>query len=205
VPRPDDWGEREQVTGYWFADQAKDWEPSETLARFLDAGPPPIYVGFGSMPSEDANKLARIVIEALDAVGERGVLASGWGGLDDSVRSEHVHLLETAPHDWLFPRCSAVVHHGGAGTTHEGLRWGRPSVICPVFGDQPFWGRRVLDIGAGPAPVPQKTLTPATLTRALAATRSPAIVSRADEIGSKLRAEPGTEGAASAIESFMAP
>ena len=204
VARPDDWAERDQVTGYWFSGPPDAWEPPDSLARFLDAGPPPVYVGFGSMPSEDAGKLTRIVVEALDAADMRGVLAGGWGGLDDSLTSDRIHFLEAAPHDWLFPRCSAVVHHGGAGTTHEGLRWGRPSIVCPVFGDQPFWGRRVAEIGAGPAPIPQKKLTADSLATALTAARSPAIVTRAEEIGAMIRAEPGTDAAVSAIEAFMA-
>lgn len=204
VPKPADWPARDRVTGYWFSDRTAAWSPPASLVRFLDAGPPPVYVGFGSMPSEDAGKLTRIVVEALDLADARGVLASGWGGLDETVRSARVHLLDGAPHDWLFPRCSAVVHHGGAGTTHEGLRWGRPSIVCPVFGDQPFWGRRVAEAGAGPAPLPQKTLTPASLAQALAAARAPTVVSRAAEIGAQIRAEPGTEAAVSAIESVMA-
>ena len=204
VARPDDWAERDQVPGYWFCEPADGWEPPDSLARFLEAGPPPVYVGFGSMPSENAGKLTRIVVEALEAADMRGILASGWGGLDDSLRAKRIHFLESAPHDWLFPRCSAVVHHGGAGTTHEGLRWGRPSIVCPVFGDQPFWGRRVADIGAGPAPIPQKKLTPESLATALTAARSPAVVTRAEEIGTQIRAEPGTDAAVSAIEAFMA-
>ncbi|HIC80237.1 MAG TPA: glycosyltransferase, partial [Kiloniellaceae bacterium] len=151
VPLPADWGAAEEITGYWFSDPPADWQPPEDLARFLETGPPPVYVGFGSMPAEDAEHLTRTVLEALKMAGRRAVLATGWGGLAagiaDDLTAAEVHVLETAPHAWLFPRCSAVVHHGGAGTTHEGLRWGRPSILCPVFGDQPFWGRRVLQAG----------------------------------------------------------
>ena len=174
------------------------------LARFLDAGPPPVYVGFGSMPTEDAQRLTRIVVDALDRAGERGVLATGWGGLDDTVKTDRIHMLDAAPHDWLFPRCAAVVHHGGAGTTHEGLRWGRPLIVCPVFGDQPFWGQRVQATGAGPTPLPQKRLKPEKLAEALVAVREPAMTSRAAEIGKAMQEEPGADGAASALESFFA-
>lgn len=204
VPVPEDWSDREHVTGYWFLDPAADWQPPEELARFLDAGPPPVYVGFGSMPTADAAQLTRIVRDALDATDQRGVLATGWGGLEGDAGSDRIHVLDAAPHGWLFPRCSAVVHHGGAGTTHEGLRLGRPSIICPVFGDQPFWGRRVMAIGAGPAPLPQRCLTAATLAGALAAVRNPAVVSRAAEIGAALTAESGARGAATTLDSLIA-
>ena len=202
VPPPEDWAGRERVTGYWFSDHAADWQPPEALVRFLDDGPPPVYVGFGSMPAKDAPRLTRIVIEALRTANERGILATGWGGLEAVDCSDRIHVLDAAPHDWLFPRCSAVVHHGGAGTTHEGLRWGRPTVVCPVFGDQPFWGRRVMAVGAGPAPLPQKHLSAAMLASALAAVRAPSVRKQADEIGAAMREEPGAAGAAAIIDSM---
>ena len=204
VPRPADWGPREKVTGYWFTAPKRDWTPPPELMRFLEAGPPPVYVGFGSLPTEDARRTSETVIEAFRRAGKRGLLATGWGGLADPGAAADLHVLETAPHDWLFPRCSAVVHHGGAGTTHEGLRWGRPSVICPVFGDQPFWGRRVQALGAGPAPLPQKRLTAGALAEALRAVEAPAVRERAAELGGLLREEPGAAAAADAIEAFTA-
>ena len=204
VPVADAWSDRDHITGYWFTDRTDDWEPPDGLARFLDAGPPPVYVGFGSMPTEDAKRLTGIVAEALHRAGERGVLATGWGGLDDSMKTGRIHVLDAAPHDWLFPRCAAVVHHGGTGTTHEGLRWGRPSIVCPVFGDQPFWGQRVQATGAGPAPLPQKRLKPEKLAEALVAVREPAMTSRAAEIGKAMQEEPGADGAASVLDSFFA-
>ncbi len=203
VAPPEEWSGRERITGYWFFEETADWQPPEALARFLNAGPPPVYVGFGSMPARDAGRLTQIVLEALEMAGERGLLATGWGGLEARQSSDRVHVLEAAPHDWLFPRCAAVVHHGGAGTTHEGLRWGRPTVICPVFGDQPFWAHRVMEVGAGPAPLPQKRLTAAALAEALATARNPAIVTRATEIGAAMRAEPGAAGAAEAIDALL--
>lgn len=196
VPHPDDWGEREKITGYWYLDRESDWTPPTTLTQFLDAGPPPVYIGFGSMPSEDAKELTHLVVAAVAASGERAILATGWGGLADSTVPETIHLLDAAPHDWLFQRCAAVVHHGGSGTTHEGLRWGRPSFICPVFGDQPFWGRRVAILGAGPAPVAQKKLTSEALCTAIRAMQDPAMIARAEEIGSAMRTEQGAEAAA---------
>ncbi len=199
VPRPIDWPDHEHVTGYWFTDPDPDWQPPETLARFLEGGPPPVYVGFGSMPAQDAGQMTRLVIEALALAGRRGILAKGWGGLAEIDLPDTVHLIESAPHGRLFPLCSAVVHHGGAGTTHEALRWGRPSIVCPVFGDQPFWGRRVAALGAGPAPLPQKRLTAADLAAALTAAQAAPVVARAEELGAAIRREAGTETAARLI------
>ncbi len=205
VPRPDDWSARERVTGYWFTEAEADWRPPEALSRFLAAGPPPVYLGFGSMPAEDAGRMTRLVRDALAASGRRGLLATGWGGLDSTGASDRVLVIEAAPHSWLFPRCAAVVHHGGAGTTHEALRWGRPTIVCPVFGDQPFWGRRVRALGAGPAPLPQKRLSAAALAEAFAAAGQPAVVARAESLGAALRAEPGAAAAVEALEALMAP
>ncbi|WP_282607063.1 glycosyltransferase [Pelagibius sp. Alg239-R121] len=199
VPKPKDWPEREQVTGYWFSEPVNDWTPPEPLANFLGAGPPPVYVGFGSMPAEDAERQTRVVIDALELSGHRGILATGWGGLKDLTNSSDIHLLESAPHSWLFPRCSAVVHHGGAGTTHEGLRWGRPSVVCPLTVDQPFWGRRVKALGAGPAPLPQKRLNATDLAKALEAAHQHAITSRAKETAEMMHEECGAQKAAEVI------
>lgn len=97
------------------------------------------------------------------------MLAKGWGGLETEVLPEGVYGLESVPHDWLFPRVAAVVHHGGAGTTAAGLRAGKPSVLCPFYGDQAFWARRIHALGAGPAPVPQKQLNADTLAAAITA------------------------------------
>src|SRR5690606_8712634 len=111
-----------------------------------------------------------IVIEALQRANQRGVLATGRGGLQvTKTASNRSHFVDAVPHDWLFPRCSAVVHHGGAGATHEGLRWGRPTVICPLGVDQPYWGRRVNALGAGPPPLPQKRLNSHDLAEAIVA------------------------------------
>ena len=204
VPKPADWDDRDRVTGYWFQDAASDREPTGELRDFLDAGPPPVYVGFGSMPAADAGAMTRVVLEALERTGQRGVLATVWGGLEKTVVPDTVFMLETARHDWLFPRCSAVVHHGGAGTTHEGLRWGRPTVICPFGVDQPFWGRRVAALGAGPDPLPRKSLTADRLAAALAATREHALITRAEDVGAAIRTEGGAADAAKAIERFAA-
>ncbi|CDO61320.1 Glycosyl transferase/GT1 [Candidatus Phaeomarinobacter ectocarpi] len=199
VPSPDDYGIHERTTGYWFVDPDDTWQPPADLEAFLSAGPAPVYVGFGSMPSQDARALTRDVVAALDMAGQRGIIATGWSGLSGGDLPPQHFALESAPHSWLFPRCAAVVHHGGAGSTHEGLRWGRPTVICPVFGDQPFWGYVVARLGAGPRPVKQKKITGQVLADRIIQALDPAIASAAEDIGSLLRAEGGARQAADLI------
>lgn len=190
VPKPADWDENSAVTGYWFLDD-EAWLPSPSLQAFIEAGPPPVYVGFGSIPSASPVRTTATVVEALALAGQRGILASGWGGLAAPL-SEHVYMLDAAPHDRLFPHVRAVVHHGGAGTTAAGLRAGKPTVICPFFGDQPFWGRRVADLGVGPAPIPFKNLTGERLVEAItSAVDDDVMRRRAEQLGAMLRAEDG--------------
>ena len=200
VPQPADWGDSSELTGYWFLDSSPDWMPPTDLADFLAAGPPPVYVGFGSMASQDAAAVARTVVSALERAGQRGVLATGTGGLAPGDLPPTVFPIRSAPHDWLFPRMAAVVHHGGAGTTAAGIRAGMPSVICPFFGDQPFWGARVASLGVGPAPIPQKRLTVERLAAAIGtAVGDPAIRERAADLGARVRAEDGVGRAVEAI------
>lgn len=203
VPRPDDWPDTAHVTGYWFLDAQDEWSPPKHLTEFLDAGPPPVYVGFGSMAGGDPEKLAAIVVEALGRAGLRGIVASGWGGLRTGDLPDTILAIDHAPHGWLFPRMATVVHHGGAGSTAAGLRAGKPSVIVPFFGDQPFWGARVHRLGAGPKPIPRGKLTVERLEKALReATGSPAVAEAAARIGDRIRAEDGVGCAVKLIEAM---
>ena len=201
LPEPADWPETAVVTGYWFLDRKDNWQPPAQLTDFLAAGPPPVYVGFGSIAGRDPAKATRATIQALAQTGQRGILATGWGGLQTTDLPDTVFKLSAVPHDWLFPRMAAVVHHGGAGTTAAGLRAGVPTVICPFFGDQPFWGRRVAALGVGPEPVPQKKLTADRLARAIeTAITDPRIRQRAADLGAKIRPEDGVKRAVRLIE-----
>ncbi len=204
LPRPSDWPTSAYMTGYCFLDREKDWKPPSDLQDFLDAGPPPVYVGFGSMAGRNPQQLASTVIEALQRAEVRGIVATGWGGLNPGALPDSIMEIESVPHDWLFPRVSAVVHHGGAGTTAAGLRSGRPSVIVPFFGDQPFWGRLVHVLGAGTKPIPRKKLTAEQLAAAIKEAKSnPDLVKKAEEIGGKIRQQDGIGNAITVIEQIM--
>lgn len=205
VPRPSDWSSTQHVCGYWFLDQTRNWEPPPRLQEFLDNGPPPVYVGFGSMPSEDPVATRKLVAEALLKSGQRGVVMQGWGGLDAEGWPESICVIDSIPHDWLFPRVSAVVHHGGAGTTATGLRAGAPTVILPSIADQPYWGRRIQELGAGPAPIPRKTLTADQLAVAIQqAVTDPSIRQVATDLGRKLTAEDGVGTAVRHLSAHLA-
>jgi sterol 3beta-glucosyltransferase len=201
IPRPSDWPESIYVTGYWFLEQPAEWVPPSDLVHFLQAGPPPIYVGFGSMSSNKAQENTAIVVQSLSRSGQRGVLASGWGGLKTTTLPETVFMVGSIPHSWLFPQMAAVVHHGGAGTTAAGLAAGIPSILTPYFGDQPFWGRRVYELGVGPRPIPHRQLTSERLAEAIRiAVHDEAVRINATRLGERIRAENGIAKAVAVIE-----
>ena len=201
VPRPDDWPPQAVVSGYWFLDRPAGWRPSPGLEAFLKDGDAPVYVGFGSLSGRNPKALGELVVTALRRAGKRGLLSKGWGGLEVCPGSSDIHVLDQAPHDWLFERVAAVVHHGGAGTTAAGLRAGRPSVICPFFGDQPFWAARVHALGAGPKPVARKELTASRLADAIgAAVCSSDIAGHVECLGRAIRSEDGTAEAVRFIQ-----
>lgn len=193
VPRPDDYPDSAHLTGYWFRQAASDAVLPDDVSAFLDHGGPVIYAGFGSMGfGRHAAERGRIVLEAIRGAGARAVVARGWGGLD-ATQADDVLVIDEVPHDLLFPRVSAVVHHGGSGTTAAGLRAGRPTLICPVLGDQPFWGERVHALGAGPRPLPLKKLRAESLTERLVDLLSDSQYAvRAAELGERIRTEDGT-------------
>lgn len=203
VPRPPDWGGNIHVTGYWILDPDSDWQPPAQLVDFLESGPPPVYIGFGSMVNRTPGQMTRLVCEALERSGQRGVLATGWGGLVGVDLPANIFVLDSVPHTWLFPRVSAVVHHGGSGTTGAGLCAGVPSVLVPHMGDQPFWARRVAELGVGPQPVPRSQLTAGRLAEAInIATTDTFMHARAAALGARIRAENGVDRAIEIIEGY---
>ena len=196
-PRPTDWPSCAEVTGYCFLDAHPDWTPSAKLEEFLAAGEPPVYVGFGSMTGMDPAALAALTREAIHRAKRRAVVAMGWGGMRGFEGSDELLVVEDVPHDWLFPRVSAVVHHAGAGTTAAALRAGKPSVGVPFFGDQPWWASALARHGVAPPPIAKQKLTAERLATAIvAATTNEAFRTRAEEMGAQIRAERGAAVAA---------
>ncbi len=190
IAKPADW-QNTEIVGDWFL-EAIDWTPPDALVAFLENGPPPVYIGFGSMGIKDPEATAELILQAIDRTGQRGILQSGWGGLSKADLPDHVFLVNSVPHAWLFPRMAAIVHHGGAGTTAASLRAGVPTIVVPFFGDQPFWGQRVADLGVGLSPIPRKQLTAEKLAQAIDRTMNdPMMRQRAAELGTKIQAEDG--------------
>jgi UDP:flavonoid glycosyltransferase YjiC (YdhE family) len=149
APHDPNWHDQVYTTGFWYHDHPRDWQPSPELSAFLQAGAPPVYVGFGSMSNRDPEGTTAMMIAALRQSGQRGIISSGWAGLKADFLPKNIFLLDEAPHDWLFPRMAAVAHHGGAGTTAAALRAGVPNGVVAHMGDQPYWGRRVEELGVG--------------------------------------------------------
>ncbi|BAE55182.1 unnamed protein product [Aspergillus oryzae RIB40] len=197
LPKPQDWGDNIDVCGFQFLESDTNYKPPDDLDAFLKAGDPPVYIGFGSIVVDNPAKLTEIVFEAIRLTGKRALVSKGWGNIGEG-RAEvpkDVMLLGKVPHDWLFQHVSCVVHHGGAGTTAAGLVLGRPTVIVPFFGDQPFWGSIVARAGAGPQPVPYKQLTAEKLAEAINKALEPSTLEKAEEIGKGMRTERGVQNA----------
>ena len=202
IPKPADWGPEIDIAGFVFLDLASSFKPPESLTKFLEAGEPPVYIGFGSIVVDDPDKFTATIFEAVAKAGVRALVSKGWGGLGDEGNTpENIYMLENTPHDWLFPRVSAVVHHGGAGTTAIGLKCGKPTMIVPFFGDQPFWGAMVAKAGAGASePVPYKNLSYEALAEGIKQCLSSEAKVSAEKLAQSIAAE--GDGAGNAVDSF---
>jgi UDP:flavonoid glycosyltransferase YjiC (YdhE family) len=204
LPKPPDWWDNLHVTGYWILEDDPAYEPEMALVEFLRIEPKPVYIGFGSMVDHEKEETTSLILEALEISGSRAVLLGGWSELGAAELPETVISIDYVPHEWLFPRVAAVIHHGGAGTTAAGLRAGAPSVIVPFFADQFFWGWRVEDLGVGPGAVRREDLTAEKLAAAITqAVEDRSIRNNAVELGRLLRAEDGVANAVQAIEEIM--
>ncbi|KAJ4066652.1 hypothetical protein NW756_010163 [Fusarium oxysporum] len=205
IPKPKDWGSQISISGFYFLNLASNYTPSLDLQAFLDAGPPPVYIGFGSIVLRDPNAMTDLIFEAVRKTGQRVLLSKGWGGMGaDELRiPDGVFMLGNVPHDWLFKHVSCVVHHGGAGTTAAGIKAGRPTVVVPFFGDQPFWGAMVSQAGAGPDPIPHKQLTADRLADAINFCLKSESLERAKELASKIIAERGCDIGAQSLHQHL--
>jgi sterol 3beta-glucosyltransferase len=202
LPPSSDWTDNVKVTGYYFMDNDETYQPSIELQKFLDSGSPPVCISFGSMVNRDANRINDIVRDALKKTNNRGIVLSGWSALEKQESDDLIYLNEV-PHDWLLPRCKMIVHHGGAGTTSAGLRAGIPNVVVPFTADQPFWGKRVHVIGAGPKPILVSELSVTNLTCAIAEAEDTMLRERAHILGQSIRSENGVQYAARLITTYV--
>ena len=200
MPKPKDWSNRVHLTGYWFLDEPDNFIPPADLVEFLKAGSPPVYIGFGSMGGEEAQKISEIALAALAKTNQRGIFLTGWGGMEKSDLPDTVFQIDNIPHSWLFPQMACIVHHGGAGTTAANFRAGVPSVIIPFFFDQQFWAYQAEKLGVSPATIDRKNLNVDTLAQAITnAVENQSIQKQAAILGEKIRSE---NGVARVVEIF---
>ncbi|KAL3423596.1 glycosyltransferase family 28 domain-containing protein [Phlyctema vagabunda] len=207
IPKPNDWGPHISISGFYLLNLDSHYTPFPDFQAFLDAGPPPVYIGFGSIVLEDPDAMTELIFDVVRKTGQRVLLSKGWGGMGaDGLRiPTSVYLLGNVPHGWLFKHVSCVVHHGGAGTTAAGITAGRPTVVVPFFGDQPFWGAMIAKAGAGPDPIPYRQLTVDKLADAINFCLRPESLERAKELASKMAAERGSDIGAQSFHQHLEP
>lgn len=203
-PRPSSWPDHHHLTGYWFLDEPV--APDPELEAFLDAGDPPVVIGFGSLAHRDPAALTRLLLRAVELAGVRAVIQSGWSGLGGAEPPPQVRFTAFVPHHWLFPRASCVVHGGGAGTTAAVLRAGVPSVFIPHWLDQFLWGALAQERHLASASLPLKDLRAEDLAAAIrTAVESPRLRAGCAGMARSLALEAGTAEAAALLESRLEP
>jgi UDP:flavonoid glycosyltransferase YjiC (YdhE family) len=206
LPRPADWRPGLDVVGYWWPARPPEWRPPAELVAFLDAGPAPVFVGFGSLVNSagQAARLSGIVRGALRRAGVRGVIQAGWAGLD--AAGDDLLTIGDAPHDWLFPRMAAVAHHCGAGTTAAGLRAGVPTIAVPALGDQPFWARRMRELGVSAGTIPHRGISTERLAAAVhTATTGTRLRANAGHLADRINNEDGAQRVLATLERLLNP
>ena len=202
LPASEDWPPHVHITGYYFFRPEHSYQPPAELLSFLGDREAPVCITFGSMVNRDRDRIDRIVRESLKQTGNRGIILSGWSGIENPS-SDDLLYLRAGSHDWLLPRCKLVVHHGGAGTTAAGLRAGIPNVVVPFMADQLFWGSRVHAIGAGPKPILVRNLSVEKLSRSMVEAEKESVRKGAQEIGRQISSEDGTGEAVKWIETYF--
>ena len=188
LPQPADWPQNAWMCGQWVR-PVREWAAPTSLLNFLSAGDAPLFVGFGSMVGFDQRALLNVVISAVD--GQRVLFYPGWSGADGLNLPSNFCVVGETPHDWLFPRTSLVIHHGGSGTAHSAARAGVPSVVLPFAADQFFWAEQLRQRGVAPASPTGQRITAATLSRAIRDAQTREMREQASAIGAKMRSEDG--------------
>lgn len=202
LPPPPDWPANHQICGQWRAPEG-GWQPPPDLQAFLDAGPAPVYLGFGSMTGFDRDQVLPALLTALAP--RRVLLFPGWAGLPSAPLPPQVFVIGPTPHEALFPRCALIIHHGGSGTTHSACRAGVPSLVMPFAADQFFWADRLHQLGVAPAALSPKRLDAARLASAIAVAERADTRSRATALGRAMAVEDGVAVGVAAIEAYLSP
>jgi UDP:flavonoid glycosyltransferase YjiC (YdhE family) len=200
LPQPADWPENAWMCGQWVRPR-HEWEAPRSLQDFLSMGDAPIYVGFGSMMGFDRRALLDSVIAAVG--GRRTLFYPGWSGADSLELPANFWIIGDTPHDWLFPRTSIVIHHGGSGTTHSAARAGVPSVVLPFAADQFFWAERLRQLGIAPVAGNGAKITIAILSRAIDVAQTEKMRKQASAIGAKIHMEDGLARAVEKIHALL--
>jgi sterol 3beta-glucosyltransferase len=198
--RPQDWPRHVTVTG-WLLPEPSSASLPDRVEQFLRQGPPPIYIGFGSMPIPSPERIAQMLIAALGRTRQRAIVCgSDLAKLAALADRDAVLTAEALPHERLLHRVSTVIHHGGSSTTGAGLRAGKPTLVVPFVFDQFFWGQRVRSLGAGPPPIPFRRLSDDRLAHGLADLTSGRYDAAARRIGKRISAENSVTRAIEEIE-----
>jgi UDP:flavonoid glycosyltransferase YjiC (YdhE family) len=204
IPKPPDWKEWHHVTGYWFLEPQHDFRPGPELEDFLKSGASPVYVGFGSMAQQRPERVTEVIVDAMERSNQRGILAGGWGWSKQFSLPDTMLQVENIPHHWLFPQMTALIHHGGAGTTAAALRSGIPSIVVPFGGDQPHWGRILVKQGLSAAVLPIDDLTAGSLAQALIRTANDRrLRSRTSSVGALIRQEDSVSKAVQIVDRIL--
>jgi sterol 3beta-glucosyltransferase len=200
LPKPADWPSNAHICGQWLRPMS-NWDPPQSLNDFLAAGDAPIYIGFGSMVGFDRNALLHPIVAAV--AGRRALFYPGWSGTPELQLPNNFCVLDDTPHDWLFPRTSLIIHHGGSGTTHSAARSGIPSIVLPFAGDQPFWAERLRLLGVTPDYISVRQVKAASLARAIDIAESTEMRGRAAALGETMRSEDGLTSAIKTLENLI--
>lgn len=201
LPTPADWPAEAHVTGNWHLNEGQGWQPPAELADFLAAGEPPVCISLGSIEASDVQGFYDTLTGTLLARGQRVAVFAGLNEVRFPA-DERLLVLPPTPHDWLFPRMQAIIHHGGAGVTGEALRSGVPQIVMPFSADQPFWAAQVARLGVAARPIPPKQLSRERLLDALAQTSQPGMRARAAHVAGQVRQERGVDTAVNLIEAY---